>query len=271
MHHQQNHHHRNTTLTSSSSSSPSSSTPFADPFADDPFADRDAATDATTNGTTHTGNSSNDSNKDDILGPNGINADEGVESKDSEKLKSAWRFWMEKPLKKPGQTFEAENVSSDVLEDKHRLRTLFEFQTVQGFWRSYNSSINNIGALDAKESFHLMRKINDTQIKPLWEDPENANGGEWILRVDKQKAGEVWSDLLLAVIGEQLSERRDEICGISVSPRAIDFVFQVWVKGDRDDALVDRIKEIVDGPNSGSGGASRSVINSNFFRAHKRR
>lgn len=234
----------------SSSSSSSSSKAYVDPFAEDQSGGK------VTNGS--------QSDATNLLGPDGINADEGIldSASAAAPLESAWRFWLEKPLRRVGEKGTT-NVSDDVLQDKDRLRTLFEFKTVQGFWRCYNASIKDIGRLDGKEYFHLMRKTSDTEIRPLWEDPANANGGEWVIRVGKERAGEVWSDLLLAVIGEQLSDHKDEICGVSVSPRALDYVIQVWVRSLSDEATFQNIKNIIDG------NSKMSIINSHFFRKHQ--
>lgn len=42
--------------------------------------------------------------------------------------------------------------------------------------------------------------------RPIWEDPENENGGYWKLRCNKKHTEFVWKELLLAAIGEQFSD-----------------------------------------------------------------
>jgi len=90
-------------------------------------------------------------------------------------------------------------------------------------------------------------------ILPLWEDPANIHGGEWIFRVDKAHAQDVWRELVFAVIGEQYSDflelEGDEICGISVSARPVDYVFQLWHSsyGEQEkDALLERTRQVLD-------------------------
>lgn len=40
-------------------------------------------------------------------------------------------------------------------------------------------------------------------VKPTWEDPANARGGAWIVRLRKGLAARFWEELLLAMVGEQ--------------------------------------------------------------------
>jgi translation initiation factor 4E len=39
------------------------------------------------------------------------------------------------------------------------------------------------------------------KIEPVWEDPQNANGGRFILRVRRGWGSRVWEELLLSYIG----------------------------------------------------------------------
>ena len=41
-------------------------------------------------------------------------------------------------------------------------------------------------------------------VKPVWEDPRNAQGGGWTFRIPKASAEEFWKEVCLLAIGEAL-------------------------------------------------------------------
>lgn len=57
--------------------------------------------------------------------------------------------------------------------------------------------------------------------------------------------------MVLGVIGEQFAtalNAGDDICGLSVSPRQIDFVFNLWHKrsdSPKKEVLLERVKELL--------------------------
>lgn len=74
-------------------------------------------------------------------------------------------------------------------------------------------------------------------INPFWEDPQNKNGGKWMLRLKKGIASRYWEDILLAIIGEQF-DVGSEICGAVLSIRAGEDILSVWNKtADNAEAL----------------------------------
>ena len=73
-------------------------------------------------------------------------------------------------------------------------------QTAEYFWRVYDhcarpAQIQSSG----QTTFHVFKQ----GIKPTWEDPANARGGAWIVRLRKGLAARFWEELLLAMVGEQ--------------------------------------------------------------------
>lgn len=208
-------------------------------------------------------------------------SDEGHSQITPVKLPRAWRFWAEQPPEqfrpgahhhhRPAGQHGSTDMSKMFTENmRSRVKVLFHFSTVQGFWKCYNSKIKEFHDLHPKHFFHLMRMVDDKHIEPIYEDPENKNGGEWIFRVPSTKADAVWRDLLLAVIGEQFADvltEGDDICGVSISKRQVDYVYQVWTKGDRNDKLFDRVKQVL--CESEKPACAVADIVTPFFRSHK--
>ena len=52
-----------------------------------------------------------------------------------------------------------------------------------------------------------------TGIQPIWEVPEHAVGGEWVIRINKGHANLLWENLLLGFIGEQFT-LENEVTGV---------------------------------------------------------
>ena len=63
----------------------------------------------------------------------------------------------------------------------------------------------------------------------MWEDPCNAHGGRFMIRVKKELANRCWEDLILAFIGETF-EDSDLICGIQLSVKDKETAIAIWVK-----------------------------------------
>ena len=148
------------------------------------------------------------------------------------KLQNAWRFWHQKP-----QQGEVNwNQESD------KMAILAEFDSVQQFWSIYNN-LPPLSTLNYKETFHLMKNVGPKSIKPVWEDPQNKNGGEWFLKIAINDAQEVWLNLNLALIGEQFKDKDmgylgDEVCGLSASLRTGIILFQLWYKDSQNKDVI---------------------------------
>lgn len=57
----------------------------------------------------------------------------------------------------------------------------------------------------------------------MWEDPNNVNGGRWLVIVDKHKRtvklDNYWLELMMAIVGEQFDDFGNHICGAVVNVR----------------------------------------------------
>jgi hypothetical protein len=75
--------------------------------------------------------------------------------------------------------------------------------------------------------FFLMK--ND--IKPMWEDKRNVDGGCWSFRVTKKDVHRTWQELAMSTLGEFLmkeSKYSKIINGISISPKRSFSIIKIW-------------------------------------------
>mmetsp|Transcript_20166 Transcript_20166/g.77198 ORF Transcript_20166/g.77198 Transcript_20166/m.77198 type:complete len:538 (-) Transcript_20166:35-1648(-) len=140
-------------------------------------------------------------------------------------LKDAWTFWYDEQPHKGMTHSEYENSVV-------RIGT---FDTIQAFWRYYNNIVDP--AVFPAYSNLRMFKAN---IKPLWEDPANSNGGKWTISVPKGQTGKCWIRVILFVIASQLTHI-DDVCGIVLSVRPQKDTIQIWNRSASNEAIVTSI------------------------------
>ena len=105
------------------------------------------------------------------------------------------------------------------------------------------SSYHNIQTIDNVEqaillsdeiNFDLIKKtmifIMKNDIKPMWEDPENKQGGGFSFKVHNKNIEYVWKKLFFLLIGNTLSKEHEFINGISISPKKSFCIVKVWMK-----------------------------------------
>ncbi|KAI5891896.1 translation initiation factor eIF4e [Schizophyllum commune H4-8] len=96
------------------------------------------------------------------------------------------------------------------------LTVVGSFATVEEFCRYFNW-LKPPSHLERNSNYHLFKSC----IKPMWEDPAIANGGKWVLTMknNPQLLDRCWNWLVMALVGEELEEGHDEICGAVLSLR----------------------------------------------------
>lgn len=150
-------------------------------------------------------------------------------------LNTPWTFWLDKSI--PG---------TSAAQYEATLRKLYTVNTVQGFWGVYNN-IPDVDKLNVRYTYHLMRN----ERRPVWEDVNNCHGGNWRLKCNKFYSPVVWKELLLAAIGEQLSNSMaegDEVGGLSISIRERDDIIQIWNKQSglhEQSTIIQKVKELL--------------------------
>ena len=83
-------------------------------------------------------------------------------------------------------------------------------------------------------------------IEPAWEDPANAKGGRYQLRIPSTPnqpflSNKLWEDLVLGLVGEQFTYP-DEINGIVLNIKKKFNIISVWNKSGKDLEIRNTIK-----------------------------
>merc|ERR1711971_271722 len=118
------------------------------------------------------------------------------------------------------------------------IKSISIVKTVEQFWTTYNY-LRRPNDLSSTTDYHFFRD----GIKPTWEDPKNAKGGKWIIRLPKGLASRYWEEVILALIGGQFPGITDgEICGLVISIRYSEDILGIWNKSASDRDVVDRLR-----------------------------
>merc|ERR1712126_400009 len=141
---------------------------------------------------------------------------DAVQLENLEKMKE-----MDRPL---NSTWDVYYLRNDVGANRDdRLVKVASFGTILEFWAVY-LYLKLPNQLAAGCDYMIFRD----GIKPEWTDPNNQNGGRWLIEIDRKQRNEQlndkWLETLLAVIGEQLEPEdvegnQPEICGAMVQSR----------------------------------------------------
>ena len=102
-------------------------------------------------------------------------------------------------------------------------RKIYNISNIKNFWELYNNW-NKLGGLTYKH-FFLMK--ND--ITPIWEDPKNIKGGCWSYKININQVNELWEDLSIYLVTENLSNENNLITGLSVCLKKNNHcVIKIW-------------------------------------------
>ena len=83
--------------------------------------------------------------------------------------------------------------------------------------------INNINC----GMFFLMKE----NIKPIYEDPKNKNGGYWSMRITKKDSEVFWKKIVYYLCIDQITDTpKNELLinGLSISPKVNNNIFKIW-------------------------------------------
>eukprot|EP00118_Oscarella_pearsei_P025758 m.308722 g.308722 ORF g.308722 m.308722 type:complete len:209 (+) comp44598_c0_seq1:40-666(+) len=130
-------------------------------------------------------------------------------------LQNSWCFWF---------------IKNDRNRDWHEnVKKLASFSAVEDFWAMYNF-IQPASALSSGCDYCLFKD----GIYPAWEDDANKLGGRWLVNINKAQRLEClnryWLEVLMLLIGEQLEDASDEICGAVVNVRGRGDKLSIWTR-----------------------------------------
>ncbi|EPQ29608.1 uncharacterized protein PFL1_02827 [Pseudozyma flocculosa PF-1] len=118
------------------------------------------------------------------------------------------------------------------------LKCLGAYRTVEAFFGTFKT-LRRPSQLDKSSNYHIFKD----GIKPMWEDPCNADGGKWTLTFRQSNPGltdRSWMWLVLALVGEELDDN-DEVTGAVCSLRPRGDRISVWLRSKN---KVDRVNQI---------------------------
>ena len=101
-------------------------------------------------------------------------------------------------------------------------------------FNTLESIINHYKYIDEdickKSMLFLMR--ND--IKPIWEDVENINGGCYSFKIQNKIIHNVWKNISYSLVSENfLKENPNIINGISISPKKFFCILKIWINDNK--------------------------------------
>ncbi|CAG8590514.1 1765_t:CDS:2 [Acaulospora colombiana] len=161
-------------------------------------------------------------------------------------LQHPWTMYYDsKPVMTPGP----KTPTGKMYEEN--LQTIGTFDTVETFCRYFNW-VKKPSQLELNTNFHIFKD----KIKPMWEDPANANGGKWVISLKNQQLlDRCWEWLVYSLVGEELDEN-DDICGAVMSRRPRGDRIAVWVRDKNNVPVINgigrRLLKILDLQNENS-------------------
>ncbi|WWC98171.1 hypothetical protein V866_005062 [Kwoniella sp. B9012] len=155
-------------------------------------------------------------------------------------LRHAWTLFFDSKTYKPDPSTLAQSQKEGgkaLTEYEMTLLTVGRFDTVEGFARHLNN-IRLPSLLNKNSNYHMFKN----GIRPMWEDPSNANGGKWVIlfRNSPPTLDVAWANLTMALVGEMLDEE-DEVCGIVASNRPKIDRIQIWTRSRDDHEKLNRL------------------------------
>jgi len=121
-----------------------------------------------------------------------------------------WKVWFDQPSQSKG-------MSKGQFEDS--MKVLGTFNTMADFWDKFSNLMHE--KLPTKSNVRVFQ----SNVRPLWEDPINRDGGKWIVVVPKPKSVGVFNEVLAAMVSNKFN---CEISGLVLSKKVREDLVSVW-------------------------------------------
>jgi len=116
--------------------------------------------------------------------------------------------------------------SINFIDYENQVKKLSTFSTIEDFWKIFQH-------LKKPEELNTGIEIDlfKNEIKPVWEEEVNKNGGKIALKLNKNYTSIIWEELIFAFIGGNFPDNiKNEINGILISSKKEFNVLQIWFK-----------------------------------------
>ena len=111
-------------------------------------------------------------------------------------------------------------------------KKVYDMKTIGDFWQLYNNW-DKVNGINQKHYF-LMRK----DVTPMWEDPKNIKGGCWSFKVHENQSQELWDDLSVYLVTENITKKSPDITGLSICLKKNNYsVVKIWNKNSKENSL----------------------------------
>ena len=143
-------------------------------------------------------------------------------------------------------TYFKKKKNKQLEEFEDNFNQIATFSTAEDFWTIYEHT-QKPNSLPRGSQFFLFKE----NIKPMWEDPKNQNGGRYVLSLKKsENCDKIWEELLINYIRTKPDFK---VNGIVLNIRTAEIIFSIWIEKCNNimkDCIKQWIKNSLDLPNT---------------------
>jgi hypothetical protein len=128
-------------------------------------------------------------------------------------------------------------------------KKIFSINSIDDFWILHNNIHVISGVYDSLNNLQIY--IMKKGINPIWEDPNNRNGGCWSIKVNNIDSYNTWLNIGIYMIGETLLNEKQynlqNITGLSYCQKNnTSSIIKIWTENSKNISLECLNKNIID-------------------------